>query len=184
MGTQYTPQQTDIPGLIIFDATLMEDERGYLQEKFHKAKLIEAGMPASFEAKQQNVTLNKKAGTTRGMHAENWNKYVSVVGGRAFSAFCDLRKGPSFGKVVTTELSPTVTAFVPSGVATSYQCLEPNTYYMYSMDNHPSPDVKYAGVNIADKALGIDWPIPLSEATISEKDRAQPMLKDVVPVEV
>lgn len=184
MGTEYTAHKTAIPGLVVFDATLMEDERGYLQEKFHKAKLIEAGMPASFEAKQQNVTLNIKAGTTRGMHAENWSKYVSVIAGKAFSAFCDLRKGPSFGKVVTAEVGVNTTVFVPSGVATSYQCLEPNTHYMYSMDNHPSPDITYTGVNIADPVLKINWPIPLSQAVVSEKDRNQPLLKDVIPVEI
>jgi dTDP-4-dehydrorhamnose 3,5-epimerase len=37
-------------------------------------------------------------------------------------------------------------------------------------------------VNLADPALGIDWPIPLEQAVISEKDRAHPLLADIEPV--
>jgi len=43
--TEFTAHKTEIPGLIVFDVTSIGDERGWFQEKFHRAKLIAAGMP-------------------------------------------------------------------------------------------------------------------------------------------
>ncbi|PWM81573.1 MAG: dTDP-4-dehydrorhamnose reductase, partial [Clostridium sp.] len=40
----------------------------------------------------------------------------------------------------------------------------------------------YTFVNLADPELGIEWPIPLDEATVSEADLNHPMLADVVPM--
>ena len=52
------------------------------------------------------------------------------------------------------------------------------------MDAHWSAELKktYTFVSLADPDLAIDWPIPLSEATLSEADRHHPCLKDVVPM--
>jgi dTDP-4-dehydrorhamnose 3,5-epimerase len=103
--TEFTAHQTAIPGLIIFDVTYIGDERGYFQEKYQKAKLVAAGIPADFNIVQNNLSYNKEVGVIRGFHAEPWDKYISVVTGRVFAAFVDLRKGDSFGKVVTVEIT-------------------------------------------------------------------------------
>ncbi|MET1033440.1 MAG: dTDP-4-dehydrorhamnose 3,5-epimerase [Candidatus Saccharimonadales bacterium] len=184
--TEIIGHQTDIPGLIIFDVTDVGDERGYFQEKFQKAKLVAAGMPADFTVVQNSLSYNKEAGVTRGVHAEPWDKYVSVVTGKVFCAYVDLRKGPSFGKVVTVEITPNKAAFVPRGVGNSFQTLVPDTYYLYSVNAHWSADNldKYNFVNLADPDLAIEWPISLDDAIMSEKDHNHPMLKDVTPLEV
>ncbi len=184
--TEITGHQTDIPGLLIFDVTHVGDERGYFQEKFHKAKLIAAGMPEDFVIVQNSLSYNKEAGVTRGFHAEPWDKYIGVVTGRVFSAFVDLRKGDSFGKVVTVEITPDKAVFLPEGVANSFQTLEPDTYYLYSVNAHWSADnyEKYTFVNLADPDLAVTWPIPLAGAIMSERDRKHPPLKEVKPMEV
>ena len=41
-----------------------------------------------------------QSGTTRGIHAEPWDKFVSVATGRIFGAWVDLRAGPTFGDCV------------------------------------------------------------------------------------
>lgn len=184
--TEYTGHTTDIPGLLIFDVTYVGDERGYFQEKFQRAKLIEAGMPESFQVVQNSLSFNKEAGVTRGFHAEPWDKYISVVTGKVFAAFVDLRKGDSFGKVVTVEITPTKAVFLPEGVGNSFQTLEPDTYYLYSVSAHWSADNydKYCFANLADPEIGIEWPIPLDQAIMSDRDRNHPLLKDVKPLEV
>ncbi len=184
-STVFTPHATGIPGLIIFDVTSMGDERGYFQEKYHKEKLVAAGMPESFEAVQHNVTYSKAKGVTRGIHGEPWSKYVSVVTGRVFVAYVDMRDGPTYGKVATAEITPEKAVFVPKGVAASYQTLEADTYYVYSMSSHRTPELMEQGryLNPADPALGIDWPIPLDQAVLSDKDKNLPFLKDVTPME-
>jgi len=182
--TEFTAHQTEIPGLIIFDVTSMGDDRGWFQEKYQKAKLTAAGMPADFTVVQTNVSYNKDAGVIRGFHAEPWDKYISVISGKVFVAYVDLRPGPTFGKIVTDELSDNKAVFLPRGVANAFQTLS-ETYYIYSVNDHWSPENynKYTFVNLADPDINVKWPIPLDQSTMSERDRNHPMLKDVKPME-
>ncbi len=184
--TEYTTKETDIPGLLIFDVTYVGDERGYFQEKYQKAKLVAAGMPEAFNVVQNSLSYNKEAGVTRGFHAEPWDKYISVVSGRVFAAYVDLRRGDSFGKVVTTEIGPNTAVFLPQGVANSFQTLVPDTYYLYSVNAHWSADNydQYCFVNLADSDINVQWPISLDQATLSERDRNHPRLRDITPMEV
>lgn len=184
--TEFTAHETDIPGLLIFDVTSIGDERGYFQEKFQKAKLVAAGLPEDFNIVQNSLSYNKEAGVTRGFHAEPWDKYISVVTGRIFSAYVDLRKGDSFGKVAIIEITPNIAVYLPQGVANSFQTLEPDTYYLYSVNAHWSADNydQYCFVNLADPTIGVQWPIALDQAIMSDRDKNHPMLADITPMEV
>jgi len=184
--TEFIAHETEIPGLIVFDVSYVGDERGYFQEKFQKAKLVAAGLPEDFNVVQNSLSYNKDAGVTRGFHMEPWCKYISVITGKVFAAYLDLRKGDSFGKVVTVEITPNKAVFLPRGVANSFQTLEPDTYYLYSVNDHWSADNldKYSFVNLADPDVGVRWPISLDQAIMSDRDRNHPMLKDVTPLEV
>jgi len=184
--TEFTAHQTDIPGLIIFDVTSIGDERGWFQEKFHKAKLVAAGLPADFQPVQTNVAYNKERGVARGFHAEPWDKYISVASGKIFVAYVDLRAGESFGKVVTLEVDNNKAVFIPKGVGNSYQTLTEDVYYIYSVNNHWSAD-KYGGypaVNMADPDLKVNWPIPMDQATVSQRDRGLPKLSEIKALEL
>jgi dTDP-4-dehydrorhamnose 3,5-epimerase len=184
--TTFTPRTTAIPGLLVFDIEYPRDDRGYYQETFQKAKLVEAGMPDSFNVVQVNTSYNKVAGVTRGLHAEPWDKFISVLKGKVFAAYVDLRKGDSFGKVVTVEITPDVCVFLPQGVANSFQTLDDDTYYLYNINAFWSADLydKYCFANLADPAIGIQWPIPLDQAIMSDRDKNHPLLSDVTPMEV
>lgn len=184
--TEFTGHKTDIPGLIIFDVSYVGDDRGYFQEKFQKTKLVTAGLPESFNVVQNSLTYNKLRGVVRGIHAEPWDKYISVVKGKVFSAYVDLRKGPTFGKVVTAEITPNIAVYLPQGIANSVQTLEDDTYYLYSVNAHWSADKyeKYCFVNMVDPELAIAWPIALEQSIINDRDRSHPMLKDIKPMEL
>lgn len=184
--TEFTAHTTEIPGLIIFDVSLVGDDRGYFQEKFQKAKLIEAGLPKEFNVVQSSISYNKESGVIRGFHAEPWDKYLSVISGKVFAAYVDLRKGDSFGKVVTVEITPTTAVFLPQGVANSFQTLEPDTYYIYNINRHWSADDydKYCFVNLGDPAIGVKWPISLDASVMSDRDRNHPLLADITPMEI
>jgi dTDP-4-dehydrorhamnose 3,5-epimerase len=99
-----------------------------------------------------------------------------------FAAWVDLREGPSFGAVFSTEIDPSRAVFVPRGVGNSYQTLEDDTAYIYLVNDHWSPDASYTNLNLADGTAAIAWPIPLAEAEISAKDLAHPPLAGVTPV--
>jgi dTDP-4-dehydrorhamnose 3,5-epimerase/reductase len=172
---------TPIPGLTIWELPVHGDNRGWFKENWQRAKMLAAGMP-DFGPVQNNISFNESAGTTRGIHAEPWDKFISVGSGRIFGAWVDLRSGPTFGTVFTAELDPSRAVFVPRGVGNGFQTLEPETVYVYLVNDHYSPEATYPSLNPADETIAIDWPVPLERAELSPKDRAQPGLADVTPV--
>ncbi|RUQ04784.1 NAD-dependent epimerase/dehydratase family protein [Microbacterium sp. HSID17254] len=173
--------ETPIPGLVVFELPVHGDSRGWFKENWQREKMVALGLE-DFGPVQNNISFNDAVGTTRGIHAEPWDKWVSVATGRIFGAWVDLREGPTFGAVYTTELDPSRAIFVPRGVGNSYQTLETDTAYTYLVNDHWSPDASYSFLNLADETAAIAWPIPLSEVEISEKDKAHPRLADVTPI--
>jgi dTDP-4-dehydrorhamnose 3,5-epimerase len=177
-GKQLSIAETPIPGLLIAELPVHGDSRGWFKENWQREKMVAAGL-ADFGPVQNNISFNDAAGTTRGIHAEPWDKWVSVATGRIFGAWVDLREGPTFGAVFTAEIDPSRAIFVPRGVGNAYQTLEPDTAYAYLVNDHWSPDAEYTFLNLADESVAIAWPIPLADAEISAKDLAHPRLSDV-----
>jgi len=171
--------QSPIPGLLVIRIPVHGDNRGFFMENWQREKMTAAGLP-DFGPVQHNISYNTTAGATRGIHAEPWDKLVSVITGRVFAAWVDLREGETFGSTFTIELEPGVTVFVPRGVANSYQTLEDATAYSYLVNAHWSADAQYTNVNLLDETIAIEWPLPMRE--VSDKDRSNPRLSDVVPV--
>ena len=176
--------ETGIGGLKVVDLAVHGDSRGWFKENWQRAKMTALGVP-DFRIVQNNISYNDRKGVTRGIHAEPWDKFISVARGRVFGAWVDLREGSAtYGKVYTTVLDPSKAIYVPRGVGNSFQALEDGTAYTYLVNAHWSAELKgtYTFVNLADPELGIEWPIPLDEATVSEADLNHPYLADVVPM--
>ena len=175
--------ETNIPGLIVFDLPVHGDNRGWFKENWQRAKQTALGLP-DFGPVQNNISFNAKKGVTRGIHAEPWDKYISIAAGSVFGAWVDLRPGDSFGQVYTTVLDPSKAIYVPRGVGNSFQALEDGTVYTYLVNAHWSLEQKrtYTFVNLADPDLHIQWPIPLEESERSEADLHHPMLRDAKPM--
>ena len=174
--------ETSIPGLVIFDLTVFGDNRGWFKENWQREKMVAAGLP-DFGPVQNNFSFNGKRGTMRGIHAEPWDKFISVGAGSFFGAWVDIREGSeTYGQTFTAEIDASKAIFVPAGVANSYLTLEDNTVYSYLVNDHWHPDASYSFVNATDPSLEIDWPIPPEEWEMSDKDKAHPMLADATPV--
>jgi dTDP-4-dehydrorhamnose reductase/dTDP-4-dehydrorhamnose 3,5-epimerase len=174
-------RETAIPGVLLFDIPVHGDNRGWFKENWQREKMLALGLP-DFEPVQNNISYNENAGTTRGIHAEPWDKFISVVTGRIFGAWVDLRENDTFGTVFTAELGPDQAIYVPRGVGNSYQTLEEKTGYTYLVNAHWSATAEYTFLNLADETVAIKWPIPLEKAELSEKDIAHPRLPDVAPI--
>ena len=174
---------TNIPGMLVFDLPVHGDERGWFKENWQRAKQVALGLP-DLGPVQNNISFNAQRGVTRGVHAEPWDKYISVATGSVFGAWVDLRRGDSFGEVYTCVIDPGKAIYVPRGVGNSFQALEDGTAYTYLVNAHWSAELKgtYTFVNLADPALGIKWPIPLDEATVSEADLNHPYLAEALPM--
>ncbi len=174
---------TNIPGVLVFDLPVHGDNRGWFKENWQREKMCALGLP-DLGPVQNNISFNDERGVTRGIHAEPWDKFISVACGRIFGVWVDLRPGETFGQTFTCELDPSRAIYVPRGVGNAYQALEPGTAYTYLVNAHWSAELKstYTFVNLADPALGIEWPIPLDQAILSAADKNHPMLADVVPM--
>lgn len=180
-GKDLSVKETVIPGFYEIDLTVHGDNRGWFKENYQKEKMEALGLPA-FDVVQNNFSHNIEVGVTRGLHAEPWEKFISVANGRVFGAWVDLRDGPTFGQTLTMEIDPSKAVLVPRGVANSYQTLEENVTYTYLVNAHWSPDAKYQAVDLFDPELGIQWPIPKEQSIVSEKDLGNVALKNVTPM--
>ncbi|WP_232676583.1 bifunctional dTDP-4-dehydrorhamnose 3,5-epimerase family protein/NAD(P)-dependent oxidoreductase [Nocardioides sp. R-C-SC26] len=181
MSSDLRIDTTPIPGLLVVHLPLHEDARGWFKESWQRQKMVALGLP-DFGPVQNNVSFNHARGATRGIHAEPWDKFVSLATGRAFGAWVDLREGSSFGATFTIELEPGVAVFVPRGVGNSYQTLTDDVAYSYLVNDHWRPGVSYPALALDDPTAAIRWPIPLPECEISEKDRKNPRLDAVTPM--
>lgn len=169
-------EKTNIPGLLVVHLPVHGDSRGWFKENWQREKMINLGLP-DIKPVQNNISYNANKGATRGIHTEPWDKYVSLGSGKIFGAWVDMREGHE-PNVFTIEMDSSVAIYVPRGVGNSYQALEDNTVYTYLVNDHWTPDGQYLALNLNDKTINIDWPIPLDKAEISEKDKNNPSLTD------
>ena len=174
-------RETPIPGLKLFALEVHSDFRGGFKENWRSSQAFSPGL--SFDPVQNNVSFNERVGVTRGLHAEPWDKYVSVSSGKVFGAWIDLRQGESFGNVFYSEIGPSDAVFIPAGVANAFQSLVENSTYIYLVNGHWDARAKYVAVSLLDASIDIPWPIDLGEAIISEKDLQNPLLSQVEPFE-
>ncbi|MFT4189682.1 MAG: bifunctional dTDP-4-dehydrorhamnose 3,5-epimerase family protein/NAD(P)-dependent oxidoreductase [Aeromicrobium sp.] len=179
-GKDLSVAETPIPGLLVIELPVHGDPRGWFKENWQREKLLALGVP-DLRVVQNNISFNNDVGTTRGIHAEPWDKFVSVAHGSIFGAWVDLRAGDTFGQTFTAELGPDRAVVVPRGVGNSYQSLAPDTVYTYLVTDHWSAESDYTFLNLADETVAIDWPIPLDQCEISDKDRQHPPLSAVTP---
>lgn len=180
--TELSIETTPIPGLLVIHLPVHGDNRGWFKENWQREKMVALGLP-DFAPIQNNMSFNDSRGATRGVHAEPWDKLVSIASGKIFGAWVDLREGKTFGKTFTIEMGPETSVFVPRGVGNSYQTLVDDTVYSYLVNEHWSAQARdsYTFLNLADETANIPWPIPLGEAELSTADQEHPRLAEVVP---
>jgi len=174
--------RTAISDVVIIGPKVHGDDRGYFVETFRADKLEEfLGYTINFC--QDNESKSSR-GVLRGLHYQlhpaAQTKLVRVISGRVLDVAVDIRKGSAtFGKHVSVELSSEnkCQLLVPRGFAHGFVVLEDDTVFAYKVDNYYSPE-NDRGILFSDKALGVDWQVPLSELNLSAKDRVQPKLED------
>ncbi|WP_369744415.1 sugar nucleotide-binding protein [Paenarthrobacter sp. AMU7] len=181
---QLRSRTTPIPGLVLFELPVHGDDRGWFKENWHRKKMLDLGLP-DFGPVQNNISFNAARGTTRGIHAEPWDKFISVAAGRIFGAWVDLREGPGFGTMFCAEMTAKDAVYVPRGVGNAFQTLADDTAYTYLVNDHWSAEAQkdYTFLNAADDHVAVPWPIPLDRAVLSTQDKSHPRLPDVKPMQ-
>jgi dTDP-4-dehydrorhamnose 3,5-epimerase len=173
-----------IPDVKVIRPRKFGDSRGFFSETYNMKLFGEAGITLNFV--QDNHALSQAAGTVRGLHYQGHpfaqDKLVRVVRGRIFDVAVDIRRAsPTFGKWVSVELSADAwnQILVPIGFAHGLCTLEPNTEVIYKVTGYYSKADDF-GIRWNDPDLGIPWPVGEDQAELSDKDRVQPLFKDVV----
>ena len=95
-----------------------------------------SGCPTSARCRTTSRST-RQAGVTRGIHAEPWDKLVSVATGRIFGAWVDLRPGPDVRHRWSPSSSgPTGPSSCRAGSATPSRRWRTRTAYSYLVNDH------------------------------------------------
>ncbi len=162
----------ELPGLLLIQPNVFEDDRGYFYESFNQKQLEKLGILKPFV--QDNQSLSNK-GVLRGLHFQNppmaQGKLVRVVKGAVFDVAVDIRKdSPTYGQHYGVELNEAnkLMLWVPPGFAHGFCTLEDETVFSYKCTNYYDP-TQEGGILWNDHSLGIDWNI--ENPTLSAKDK-------------
>jgi dTDP-4-dehydrorhamnose 3,5-epimerase len=177
-------EETAIPAVKIVTPKKFGDHRGFFSETWSRKAFTEAGLDLDFV--QDNQSLSAPVGTLRGLHFQSppfaQDKLVRVTRGRILDVAVDIRtSSPTFGQHVAVELSAENwrQLLVPIGFAHGFVTLELDTEVIYKVTAPYAPQNDH-GLAFDDPALGIDWRLPLSGLTLSDKDRKHPRLAEML----
>ena len=166
--------KTTIEGLVIFEPTVFEDERGYFLESYNEKKFEEAIGKISFV--QDNESKSSK-GVLRGLHFQNppfaQVKLVRCIEGCVMDVAVDIRKGSTtYGKHLAIELSGKNKRqlLIPRGFAHGFSVLSEHAVFAYKVDNGYAPESE-SGIRYDDKELNINWGLKEKDIQISPKDK-------------
>lgn len=173
--------ETLIPGVLVVEPAVYEDERGFFYESFNERAFRDAtGVTIRFV--QDNHSMSRKM-VLRGLHYQlppaAQGKLVRVVSGSIYDVAVDIRRSsPSFGEWVAVELSAEnrKQIWIPEGFAHGFLSLEDRTEVLYKTTEFYSSEYDRA-VRWNDPDLAIEWPLGAAEPILSEKDALAPLLE-------
>lgn len=174
----------DIPGLVIIEPRVFEDDRGFFLEAYKKSEFIENGIDTGFC--QDNHSLSSK-GVIRGLHYQKppyaQAKLVRVVRGAVWDVAVDIRRdSPTFRKWAAVELSGDNRKmfYIPEGFAHGFAALTDEVHLLYKCSNEYS-HLHDAGILWSDPEIDVNWPV--INPVLSSKDAGLPLLKNAVVFE-
>jgi dTDP-4-dehydrorhamnose 3,5-epimerase len=170
---------TSIPGVILIDPTVFEDERGLFFETYHEKKFADLGIADRFV---QDNHARSFRNILRGLHYQiprPQAKLCRVVHGEVLDVVVDIRRGsPHFGKWESTILSARNMRqiFVPPGFAHGYLVLSEMADFLYKCSDFYRPELE-RGIAWNDPTVAIEWQI--ENPILSPRDSGNKRLLDI-----
>lgn len=171
---------TSINGLVLIQADVFPDSRGYFFESFQKEKFLNLGIDVDFV--QDNESMSQ-GNVLRGLHFQKppfaQGKLVRVVRGSVLDVAVDLRKASkTYGKWESSVLSAAnkLMMWVPEGFAHGFLTLEDDTIFQYKCTNYYNKESE-CGIIWNDPDLQIIW--GNDNPLVSEKDLKGMRFKDL-----
>jgi dTDP-4-dehydrorhamnose 3,5-epimerase len=172
---------TNLPGVVVVDLELHQDDRGFFARTFCREEFETAGLAPLVE--QCNLSYNHRAGTLRGMHYQVEPaleaKLVRCTAGAVLDQVVDVRpNSPTYLQSFSVELTAENrrALYVPPMLAHGYQTLVDGAEVAYQVSERYMPGTE-RGLRHDDPALGLRWPLPVT--VLSAKDAAWPLLAEV-----
>jgi len=176
----FTFTNLDLNGVLLVEPSVFPDERGFFMESYRESEFIGGGIPHRFV--QDNHSFSRK-NVIRGLHFQSLprpqGKLVYVVSGSVWDVVVDLRRSSSTARHwIGIELSSSNRRmlYIPPGFAHGFAAVTDNVHLLYKCTEEYDASFD-AGVRWDDPDIGITWPV--DHPTLSEKDRALPMLKEL-----
>lgn len=172
--------KTRIPDVLLLEASVHRDTRGYFLESWREDRLRAIGIQHHFVQDNHSYSVR---GTLRGLHYQlgtPQGKLVRVVTGTVFDVAVDLRRSsPTFGCWVseTLEASEHRQLWIPPGFAHGFYTLSDSADLLYKCTAYYTP-ADDRTLRWDDPDLAIPWPLLETPPTLSPKDAAAPPLRD------
>jgi dTDP-4-dehydrorhamnose 3,5-epimerase len=173
--------KTQFPGLLVFEPTVFEDNRGYFFESYNQKLFSENGIEIHFV---QDNQAQSSFGIIRGLHFQMnpfaQTKLIRVLSGKIIDAVVDIRKdSPTYGNAYTIELSAEnkKQLLIPKGFAHGYSVISETAEVFYKCDAFYHKESE-GGILWNDPKLNIDWKVPIDKVVVSEKDARYPSLEN------
>jgi dTDP-4-dehydrorhamnose 3,5-epimerase len=170
-----------LPNVILVEPEVFGDERGFFLETWHRERWGAGGIDVDFVQTNHSRSVGP---VLRGLHAQRTKpqgKLVRCVEGEIFDVAVDIRpSSPTFGRWVGATLSAANRhqLWVPAGFAHGFCVVGDAAQVEYACTALYDREDEI-GVRWNDPAIGITWPI--TEPTLSPKDRDAPTLAEIRP---
>src|SRR5689334_17167316 len=170
---QITIESRHLDDVVVLVPEIFNDSRGFFSEVFRTDQFKVLGLPTNFV--QDNHSGSSK-GVLRGLHFQ-WDppmgKLMRVTIGSAFLVAVDVRKGsPTLGQWFGLEVSEEnkKQVWAPYGFARGFCSLTDDCEVQYKTTGVYNQKGE-SGIYFADPEIGVKWPMDISTAETSEKDR-------------
>ena len=177
---------TAIPGVILVEPRVFQDERGFFMETFEARRYAAAGIAGPFV---QDNHSGSAQGVLRGLHfqiRQPQGKLVRVTAGEVYDVAVDLRpQSPTLGKWVGANLSSTNRRqmWVPPGFAHGFYVVSEWAEIAYKVSDYYCPGAERT-LLWNDPQIQIAWPLLDGRPPIlSPKDSQGTPLRELVLTE-
>ena len=170
---------TAIPGVIVVEPDVHQDNRGFFLETYHAEKYRAGGISEVFVQDNQSRSAG---GAIRGLHLQLRHpqaKLIRVIEGEIFDVAVDVRRGsPTFGTWVGVTLSADnfKQCYIPQGFAHGFAVVSAMAQVEYKCTDIYDAKSEI-GIAWDDPAIGITWPV--SDPVLSDRDKNHPRLADI-----
>jgi dTDP-4-dehydrorhamnose 3,5-epimerase len=171
--------ETEIPDLVLLEATAHGDERGFLVETFREDVWREHGVDVPFVQENQSRSTG---GILRGLHFQlrpGQAKLVRCARGAIWDVAVDLRReSPTYRRWEGVLLSDQNQRqlFVPAGFAHGFCVMSAEADVAYKLSSYYDPETE-AGIRWDDPDVGVAWPI--EHPQLSDRDKLAPTLAEI-----